>query len=176
MAPHSSTLAWRIPGTGEPAGLLSMGSHRVGHDWCNLAVAAAANTSLLNKVVIITFNTFLPKRNACLFLQLKNLCFETRQAFGKHFLHSAGRGSIFPAKSCLDTWKSDRLLARSQVNIVDEENQVAQFIQLLKLWLKWHAVRRCHREELGPFCGPMPAVGIAIFSASHLFAEHTSQM
>ena len=32
MAPHSSTLAWRIPGTGEPGGLLSMGSHRVGHD------------------------------------------------------------------------------------------------------------------------------------------------
>ena len=32
MAPHSSTLAWRIPGTGEPGGLPSMGSHRVGHD------------------------------------------------------------------------------------------------------------------------------------------------
>ena len=32
MAPHSSTLAWRIPGTGEPGGLSSMGSHRVGHD------------------------------------------------------------------------------------------------------------------------------------------------
>ena len=32
MATHSSTLAWRIPGTGEPGGLPSMGSHRVGHD------------------------------------------------------------------------------------------------------------------------------------------------
>ena len=32
MAIHSSTLAWRIPGTGEPGGLPSMGSHRVGHD------------------------------------------------------------------------------------------------------------------------------------------------
>ena len=31
-ATHSSVLAWRIPGTGEPGGLLSMGSHRVGHD------------------------------------------------------------------------------------------------------------------------------------------------
>ena len=39
MATHSSVLAWRIPGTGEPAGLLSMGSHRVGHDWSNLAAA-----------------------------------------------------------------------------------------------------------------------------------------
>ena len=32
MATHSSVLDWRIPGTGEPGGLLSMGSHRVGHD------------------------------------------------------------------------------------------------------------------------------------------------
>ena len=40
-ATHSSVLAWRIPGIGEPGGLPSMGSHRVGHDWSNLAVAAA---------------------------------------------------------------------------------------------------------------------------------------
>ena len=39
MATHSSVLAWRIPGTGEPGGLPSMGSHRVGHDWSDLAVA-----------------------------------------------------------------------------------------------------------------------------------------
>ena len=37
MANHSSVLAWRVPGTGEPRGLLSMGSHRVGHDWSDLA-------------------------------------------------------------------------------------------------------------------------------------------
>ena len=42
MAAHSSILAWRIPGTGEPGGLLSMGSHRVGHDWSDLAAVAAA--------------------------------------------------------------------------------------------------------------------------------------
>ena len=42
MATHSSVLAWRIPGTGEPGGLLSMGSHRIGHDWSDLAAAAAA--------------------------------------------------------------------------------------------------------------------------------------
>ena len=38
MATHSSVLAWRIPGVGEPGGLSSMGSHRVGHDWSDLAV------------------------------------------------------------------------------------------------------------------------------------------
>ena len=41
MATHSSVLAWRIPGTAEPAGLPSMGSHRVGHDWSDLAAAAS---------------------------------------------------------------------------------------------------------------------------------------
>ena len=40
-APHSSVFAWRIPGTGEPAGLPFMGSRRVGHDWCDLAAAAS---------------------------------------------------------------------------------------------------------------------------------------
>ena len=39
MATHSSVLAWRIPGTGEPGGLLSMGSHRVRHDSSDLAAA-----------------------------------------------------------------------------------------------------------------------------------------
>ena len=43
MATHSSVLAWRIPGTGEPGELPPMGSHRVGHDWSDLAAAAAAN-------------------------------------------------------------------------------------------------------------------------------------
>ena len=39
MATHSSVLAWRIPGTGEPGGLPSMGLHRVGHDWSDFAAA-----------------------------------------------------------------------------------------------------------------------------------------
>ena len=39
MATHSSVLAWRIPGTEEPSGLPSVGSHRLGHDLSNLAAA-----------------------------------------------------------------------------------------------------------------------------------------
>ena len=42
MATHFSILAWRIPGTEEPSGLPSMGWHRIGHDWSDLAAAAAA--------------------------------------------------------------------------------------------------------------------------------------
>ena len=48
MASHSSVLAWRIPGTGEPGGLPSMGSHRVGHDWSDLAAVAAAKLIVLD--------------------------------------------------------------------------------------------------------------------------------
>ena len=40
MATHSSVLAWRIPGMGASGGLPSVGSHRVGHDWSDLAAAA----------------------------------------------------------------------------------------------------------------------------------------
>ena len=42
MATHSSILAWRIPGMGDPGGLPSMGLHRVRHNWSDLATAAAA--------------------------------------------------------------------------------------------------------------------------------------
>ena len=57
MATHSSVLAWRISGTGEPGGLLSVGSHRVGHDWSNLAAVAAAVATILDNSLV---NTFLP--------------------------------------------------------------------------------------------------------------------
>ena len=50
MATHPSVLAWRIPGTGKPSGLPSMGPHRVGHDWSDLAAAAAAVVVQLLKV------------------------------------------------------------------------------------------------------------------------------
>ena len=50
MATRSSVLAWRVPGTGEPGGLPFMGSHRVGHDWSDLAAAAAV---LAQKVVFL---------------------------------------------------------------------------------------------------------------------------
>ena len=51
MATHSSVLAWRIPGMGGPHGLPSMGSHRVGHDWGNLAAAAAAGYALVLTII-----------------------------------------------------------------------------------------------------------------------------
>ena len=61
MATHSSVLAWRIPGTGEPGGLPSMGSHRVRHDWSDLVVV----------VVYVFYNLFHLKHNA---LQVHPCC------------------------------------------------------------------------------------------------------
>ena len=46
MATHTTVLAWRIPGTGEPGGLPSLGSHRVGHNWSDLAIAGCLAASL----------------------------------------------------------------------------------------------------------------------------------
>ena len=53
MTTHSSVLAWRIPGMGEPGGLPSLGSHRVGHNWSDLAAAAALWCLVLKLVEVI---------------------------------------------------------------------------------------------------------------------------
>ena len=67
MATHSSVLAWRIPGTGKPGGLLSMGSHRVGHDWSDLA-AAACSQSMFPKL-----SAFYPQPLLALYSSLLSL-------------------------------------------------------------------------------------------------------
>ena len=56
MATHSSVLAWRIPGTAEPGGLPSMGSHRVGHNWSNLAAAWRILKSYVPLIQVFLYN------------------------------------------------------------------------------------------------------------------------
>ena len=71
MATHSSVLAWRIPGKGEPGGLPSMGSHRVGHNCSDLAAAAASGAAAMSvnrfyKLITLKLNIsfrFLPESN-----------------------------------------------------------------------------------------------------------------
>ena len=83
MATHSSVLAWRIPGTGEPGGLPSMGSHRVGHDWSDLALAAiwsikGFNFYEIRLFFLLSFVLFV--------LYLRNYCQNLRsQRFGPIF-------------------------------------------------------------------------------------------
>ena len=55
MAAHSSVLAWRIPGTEEPGGLLSMGSHRVGHDRSDLACMYALKKEMATHSSILAW-------------------------------------------------------------------------------------------------------------------------
>ena len=63
MATHSSILAWRIPGKGEPGGLPSMGSHRVRHDWSDLAAAAAYHFYLNEKVSFYNLTNIINKKS-----------------------------------------------------------------------------------------------------------------
>ena len=53
MATHSSVLAWRIPGMGEPGGLLSKGSHRVGHNSSDLAAAASQLLQNIDYILVL---------------------------------------------------------------------------------------------------------------------------
>ena len=57
MATHCSVLAWRIPGTGEPGGLPSMGLHRVGHDWSDLVGVAAYISISISIYIYIYLHT-----------------------------------------------------------------------------------------------------------------------
>ena len=80
MATHCSVLAWRIPGTGEPVGLPSLGSHRVGHDWSNLAAAAAYSLDLENCGVRHVFQAM--RQSGCVPVILIQICLD----FPGHFI------------------------------------------------------------------------------------------
>ena len=78
MATHSSVLAWRISGTGEPGGLLCMGSHRVGHDWSNLAAATQYCNTIIHQLKIkflkshYTWNSLFPPMDSLFILAPPN--------------------------------------------------------------------------------------------------------
>ena len=76
MATHSSVLAWRIPGTAGPGGLPSMGSHRVGHDWSDLAAAAAAYSISLEMLLQVLYFIVTWNRSS--------LCGDTEKAMAPH--------------------------------------------------------------------------------------------
>jgi len=67
-------------------------------------------------------------------------------------------------------------LARGQVNRANEAKLCSPIRETLEALVLRRVVKHCHGEELGPFCCPVLAAGIAVFGASHQFAEHTSQM
>ena len=95
MATHSSVLAWRIPGTGEPGGLPSMGSQRVGHDWRDLAAAAAATIqeniiALVICCLLLTYKDWILK---------KLIIFDfTEQMYLETFFHHLKPKCLIPKK------------------------------------------------------------------------------
>ena len=86
MATHSSVLAWRISGTAEPGGLLSKGSHRVRHDWSDLAAAAAGGDCsheikrhlFLGRKAMTNLDSLLKSRNITL---LTKVCLDKAMVF-----------------------------------------------------------------------------------------------
>ena len=100
--------------------------------------------------------------------------FRIWQRLGKHFLHPAGCGSVFPSKSCQDAWRNGHCLVRGQVNMVDEAKFCSPIHSTFEVLVVQCVIWHCHGEELGPSCWPMLTSGLAVFIASHQFAEHTS--
>ena len=100
MATHPSVLAWRIPGTGEPGGLLSMGSYRIGHDWSDIAAAA----HLLRKWIYFLVHSASPQTTmtAVSTLMVSHTALLLNQIFQNSlssvFLHWVGYKSYTPGK------------------------------------------------------------------------------
>ena len=96
MAAHSSVLAWRNPGTGEPGGLPSMGSYRVRHDWSDLAAAAAVLRDPLPKWSLTTIRLFKTSWHRLCWQNTQNLnydrklsgfCRKSAELFGRRQKH-----------------------------------------------------------------------------------------
>ena len=79
MATHSSVLAWRIPGVAEPGWLLSMGSHRVGHNWSDLAAAAASAYSRHNYKTLLTNSLTKANRNVLKFRSINKILLHSNE-------------------------------------------------------------------------------------------------
>ena len=96
MATHSSVLAWRIPGTAEPGGLPSIGSHRVGHDWSDLAAAAAYVLTGFPSIFIIPRLISLSKVTKV----IKQLCPFKFANHDNFYLSLVGTLPLGPKKPC----------------------------------------------------------------------------
>ena len=86
MATHSGVLAWRIPGTGEPGRLPSMGSHRVGHDWSDLAAAVMYICQSPSPNSSPTFPPWYPY--ACSLCLCLYLCFVNKVVYTSFFRYT----------------------------------------------------------------------------------------
>ena len=117
-------------------------------------------------------HVFAKEKWICLLLKHKNPCFGIWRTLEKHFLPPTSCGSIFPAKYCGEAWRSvvswREVRWTWQIKLLRPIHSTSEALVVL------HVVGHC--GELGHFHWPMPAIGVAVFSASHQFYEHTSQI
>ena len=134
-----------------------------------ISLQLGSNTSLPVKIGTITVNKFCYQEMFVYSCSTKNLSFRIWPTLGKHFLPLAGCGSIFPAKSCWDTWKNGRWLVRGQVNMVSEAKLCSPIHSTFEASVVWHAVRYwAHSVD------QRQLQALAVLSASQRSAEHTS--
>ena len=100
VATHSSVLAWRIPGMGEPGGLPSMGSHRVGHDWSDLAAAAAVGVKWYPTVGLICIPQWLMMLSLLAIKCLLAICKSLEDLPIQFFAHFVTGLFVFLLLSC----------------------------------------------------------------------------
>ena len=149
MATHSSVLAWRIPGAGEPDGLPSMGSHRVGHDWSDLAVfvdplylclGAKSSRSHVNKVK----PEWLPLRRKHCWSPVISLKYITLKIFQRRFLtvHEKGTSHLvtrpFWSPFCVQHWYILQIL----IGYASKELSAQSSCQKSS-WDKWYLEGPC---------------------------------
>ena len=120
MAPHSSTLAWKIPWTEEPGGLQSMRSRRVGHDWSDLA--AAACITLCNPMEWEKYNWSVRKR----VLSLKPEFRLSSMPTTRHF-----------------PWQDSVIITKHSISLVPvPRNKFYIYSQPVKTWLKKEGLKK----------------------------------
>ena len=108
MATHSSTPAWKVPWMEEPSGLQSMGSHRVGHDWSDLAAAAAygPTSSMFMSFKLITRVTMFPRHKETVW-ELSKFLFDVVLYFDARLPKWGGGNSPQMSNLCkLYEWQS----------------------------------------------------------------------
>ena len=138
MATHSSVLAWRIPGTGEPGGLPSMGSHGVGHDWSDLAAYYGLRWGLFYIVALSCLLLLWPHR----LQSTRLLCpWDLPGKTTRMCCHFLLQG-IFPTQGlnlhllCLQCWQMESLQLSHHENPQDEVtfNRMLYLYFLKKIW------------------------------------------